>query len=100
MGNSSRRSAIKNIVLGSVAVGGISTSGMAATSSENSSIEPMKLKGNINHAVCRWCYSSIPLEEFCKSAKEMGIKAIDLVGPKDWEILKKYDLYSKLIKQV
>jgi hydroxypyruvate isomerase len=96
MGNSTRRSAIKNIVLGSVAVGGITSSGMAATSPENASIEPMKLKGNINHAVCRWCYSSIPLEEFCKSAKEIGIKAIDLVGPKDWEILKKYDLYSSM----
>ena len=54
------------------------------------------LKGNINHAVCRWCYSSIPLEEFCKSAKEIGIKAIDLVGPKDWDVLKKYDLDSSM----
>ena len=26
----------------------------------------------------------------------MGIKAIDLVGPKDWPTLKKYGLYSSM----
>ena len=47
-----------------------------------------KLKGNINHSACRWCYSSIPLEEFCQSAKKIGLVGIDLVGPKDWDMLK------------
>ena len=54
------------------------------------------MKGNINHSVCRWCYNSIPLEEFCAAAKKMGIKAVDLVGPKDWPTLKKYGLYSSM----
>lgn len=56
----------------------------------------MSLKGNINHAVCRWCYGSIPMEDFCKATSEMGIKAIDLVGPEDWAMLKKYGLYSSM----
>lgn len=50
------------------------------------------LKGNINHSVCQWCYSSIPLEDLCAAAKEIGIKSIDLLGEKDWPILKKFDL--------
>ncbi len=50
------------------------------------------LKGNINHSVCKWCYNKIPLEEFCKSAKEMGITSLDLIDPKDWATLKKYGL--------
>lgn len=54
------------------------------------------LKGNINHSACRWCYNSIPLEEFCAAAKKIGLKAIDLVGPKDWPTLKKYGLYSSM----
>ncbi len=54
------------------------------------------LKGNINHSVCRWCYSKIPLDDLCKSAKEMGIKSIDLVGPDEWPTLKKYGLTSAL----
>ena len=55
-------------------------------SSSETEIHP-HLKGNINHSVCRWCYNSVPLEEFCAAVKEMGFKAIDLVGPKDWPTL-------------
>ena len=25
-----------------------------------------KVKGNINHSVCRWCYNKIPLPELCR----------------------------------
>src|SRR3546814_4330531 len=50
------------------------------------------LKGNINHSVCRWCYNSLSMDELCKSAKEMGITGIDLVGPKDWATVKKHGL--------
>ena len=57
---------------------------------------PVKLKGNINHSVCRWCFDSIPFEEFCVSVKEIGIPAIDLVAPKDWPLLQKYGLYSSM----
>jgi hydroxypyruvate isomerase len=56
----------------------------------------MKLKGNINHSVCRWCYDFLTLDELCSSAKEIGIIAIDLVGPKDWPVLQKYDLDSSM----
>ncbi len=98
MTNPSRRSAIKNIMLGSVAAGGITTSGMASILPQEQLNQKNNtpLKGNINHAVCRWCYSDIPLDQLCKNAKEIGIKGIDLVGPKDWETLKKYDLYSSM----
>ncbi|RZK01700.1 MAG: hydroxypyruvate isomerase, partial [Flavobacterium sp.] len=46
------------------------------------------LKGNINHSACRWCYADIPLDELCLQAKKIGLKGIDLVGPKEWETLK------------
>ncbi|HEY0896533.1 MAG TPA: TIM barrel protein [Sphingobacteriaceae bacterium] len=54
------------------------------------------LKGNINHSVCRWCYEFLPLEELCKVAAEIGLKGIDLVGPKDWPVLKKHGLESTM----
>lgn len=55
-----------------------------------------KLKGNINHSVCRWCFDFLSLEELCVKAKKIGIKAIDLVGPDDWSILQRYDLDSSM----
>lgn len=54
------------------------------------------LKGRINHSACRWCYSSVPFEDLCKSAKEIGMKSLELTGPAEWEILKKYDLTSAM----
>jgi len=63
---------------------------------ESKSEDLLKLKGNINHSVCRWCYDSIPLETFCQSVKGIGLPAIDLVAPKDWPMLQKYGLYSSM----
>ena len=57
---------------------------------------PVVRKGNIRHSVCRWCFNDVPLDEFCRFVKQIGISAIDLVGPKDWPVLQKYGLYSSM----
>ncbi len=54
------------------------------------------LKNNINHSVCHWCFNNIPLEDFLKKLNELGIKAIDLMGPNEWPLLKKYGIYSSM----
>ena len=53
---------------------------------------PTELKNNINHSVCQWCYSSIPLDELAKAAKEMGLKSIDLLKPEEWATAQKHGL--------
>ena len=91
----SRRSAIKGIIATTVAFNiPLGLSGMTPNEEKNISLDI--LKGNINHSVCRWCFSSIDLETLCIEAKKIGIVAIDLVGPKDWPILQKYGLYSAM----
>jgi len=88
-----RRSAIINMITGTVALGAAG----ALTSFTSADQQPaMKLKGNINHSVCPWCYKGISLDELCVAAKEMGIKGIDLLGPKDWPTVKKYGLDSPM----
>jgi len=89
----SRRNVIRNLVIGSLSIGSISH---VRASSPSSDEKPLELKGNINHAVCRWCYSTVPWEEFCVGAKAMGIKAVDLVGPAEWPILQKHGLDSSM----
>lgn len=54
------------------------------------------LSGNVNHSVCRWCYSKIEFEDLCKAAKKIGLTSIELTGPDEWPILKKYDLTSAM----
>ncbi len=91
----SRRNAIKNMVAGTATMGAgaLLSSFTAGDHTDNNSTA---LKGNINHSVCRWCYGSIQLEEFCVAAKKMGITAIDLVGPADWPVLQKHGIYSSM----
>lgn len=62
----------------------------------NEENKEIKLKGNIHHSVCRWCYKDISLEQLCTEAKQMGLKGIDLVGPSDWPVLKQYGLESSM----
>ena len=92
---SSRRKLIKNMIAGS-AVLATGTQLLSSYAPKPKSEEPVKLKGHINHSVCRWCFDSIPFEEFCISVKDISIPAIDLVTPKDWPLLQKYGLYSSM----
>ena len=55
-----------------------------------------ELKGRINHSACRWCYSSIPFEELVKTASSYGMASIELTGPAEWDMLKKYGLTSAM----
>ena len=85
-----RRKAIKNLVLGGSAVVGASAISWADKGMDRS------LKGNINHSVCQWTYNFLPLEELCKAVKKIGFSAIDLIAPKDWPMLQKYNIYSSM----
>jgi hydroxypyruvate isomerase len=70
--------------------------GMQSLAAGNGTDEPIALKGNINHSVCRWCFSQLTLPELCVVAKDMGLKAIDLIGPKEWPVLKAHGLDSSM----
>ena len=43
--------------------------------------------GRTNHSACRWCYSSIPLEELADQGKDLGLKGIDLLAAKEWSVV-------------
>lgn len=56
----------------------------------------LELKNNIHHSACRWCYQDIPLETLLQHFNTLGIKAIDLVGPEEWPLLKKYNIHASM----
>ncbi len=88
-----RRKLIKAMAIGTTAA----FAAPAITFAKQFEVEQeLKLKGNINHSVCQWTYNFMPLEDLCKTVKEIGFNAIDLIGPKDWPILQKYSIYSSM----
>ncbi|MEO6719154.1 MAG: TIM barrel protein [Ferruginibacter sp.] len=93
--NQNRRNAIKSMLVGTAAIGS-STMLSSFTPKENTDETPLVFKGNINHSVCAWCYNFLTLEELCIAVKKIGFSAIDLVGPKDWAVLKKHGIFSSM----
>ena len=89
---SSRRTLLKQIASGTLAAAVIHP--LHAFAAEN--MEEEKLKGNINHSVCQWTYGFLPLEQLCMEAKKIGLKAIDLIAPKDWPVLQQHGLICSM----
>lgn len=89
-----RRKAIQ--LMATAAASGATLYAMGNNEKKQEKETSMKLRGNITHSVCRWTYGFLSLDELCKVANEIGLKAIDLVGPKDWEVLKKNGLDSSM----
>jgi len=59
--------------------------------------EKLQLKGRLKQSVARWCYDKIPLDQLARECAAMGLKGIDLLGPKDWETVKKYGLVPTMM---
>ena len=86
--------ALKNMLAGTATLG--AASALSSFMPASNKAATVALKGNINHSVCRWCYNDLSLDQLCAAAKDIGLKGIDLVGPKDWPTLKKYNLDSPM----
>jgi hydroxypyruvate isomerase len=89
----SRRTAVKHLAAGAAAVTAATRLSPSAQGAEPSAA----LKGRINHSACRWCYGKIPLDELCSAGKEMGLVGIDLLGPDDFETVKKHGLVCTMV---
>ena len=88
-----RRILIKNLTLSSFLLPSVFD--LRATEiSENLALA--KLKNNINHSVCAWTFNQLSIEELCLLVKKIGFEAIDLVEPKDFAVLKKYNIYCSM----
>ena len=91
-----RRTAIKSLATGAAAVAAT----QAITSQVSAAHHDSKLKGNINHSVCKWCYKGIELDPFCEAVKGMGLKAVDLIAIEDFPTLQKHGLSCSLVTGV
>ena len=69
----------------------------AAALSQRLSAADAAAKTRVNHSVCKWCYSKIPIEDLCKSAKDIGLSSIELLEPADFAMLKQYGLNCAMV---
>ena len=85
----SRRSALKTAAIATVA-GALHQRLGAADNA-------IGTRGRVNHSVCKWCYPKIDLEALCVAGKEMGLKSVELLQPKEIATLKKHGLTCAMV---
>src|SRR5216117_880293 len=52
--------------------------------------------GRLKQSVSRWPYREIPLPAFARAAAGMGLAAIDLLGPEDWDPVREAGLVCSM----
>ena len=86
-----RREALRAALVGGVAAVGATGGFSMADETKKYSI-PEGFKGDIKQSVCKWCFGSYPMAEFCDVVKSMGLVGVDLVDWKDWELVRDHGL--------
>jgi hydroxypyruvate isomerase len=86
MSSMTRREALATA--GAAAAGTVLAGAGTAAQSQGSAVKVGRLK----QSVCRWCYQRIPLDDLCKGIKDIGLTAIDLLQPEEWETADRYGL--------
>jgi hydroxypyruvate isomerase len=67
-------------------LGGLAAAGAALASPAAAAARPAPNAGRLKQSVCRWPYNHIPLPEFCRRAKQIGLEAIDLLQLDEWSV--------------
>lgn len=92
----SRRSALKATAPALAAAAALSHRLNAA----EESLGTAKLKGQINHSVCRWCYSKVKLEDLCREGKRMGLQSVELLELKEIDVAKQFGLTCAMVSGI
>jgi hydroxypyruvate isomerase len=95
MKSMTRKEMISRLTAGALGVG-VSSMLPSILAMKSNSNDPLDLKGNINHSMCRWTYGQLSMEELCRAVNGIGFSAIDLVGPGEWDILKEHGIDSSM----
>lgn len=89
MSNISRRNMLRTVLSGVTMVSVPSVSWPDQTT-------PVQRKGNIRQSVSRWCYQKTPLDQLCAYAAQIGLKAVDLLNPEEWDVPTRYGLICSM----
>lgn len=83
--NLSRRLMFKGMVAAAAIVGSKSS----ARALESA---PATRKGRIKQSVARWCYPKMSVDELAAYGAQIGLRAVDLLNPDEFEIPRRYGL--------
>jgi hydroxypyruvate isomerase len=70
-----------------------------ATAFPAGAAQPAAVKGRLRQSATLGCFGKLrsDLEEVCRIASKVGLKGLDLVGPKEYPVMRKYELIPTMI---
>jgi hydroxypyruvate isomerase len=86
MESMNRRQAVGTVLGAAGALAG--TLGGTRTRPGTTAVQPSPGPGRLKQSVSYWPYSKIPLPDFAKAAKGIGLAAVDLLQPEEWAVVK------------
>jgi hydroxypyruvate isomerase len=89
----SRRNALKNMAASALVL----ASAPAQAARTLASLPENELPGRLRQSVCRWCFSHLSMQELCDAGKAIGLEAIDLVAPADFDTVRKAGLKVSMV---
>jgi len=85
---------------GAIAINSISTHPLHAedNAAMPQATPPVNAKtGRLNQSVCKWCFSSMKLDELATEVAGLGMAGIDLLDPAEFETVKKHGLVCTMV---
>jgi len=76
--------------------GGAAALGTALGTVAPAGVTARPVAGRLKQSVCRWAFGGVALPELCKAGAAMGLAAIDLLQPADWERVREFGLVCSL----
>lgn len=80
----------------SLAAGGLALGSKAGAADASALTEKVR-SGRLNQSVCKWCFGSMSVDDLALAAAGMGLVAIDLLTPKDFETVKQHGLVCSMV---
>ena len=59
-------------------------------------ISGISRQGRIRQSACQWCYRPMSIDQLAQAAAKIGLQAIDLLQPDDYEIPRRYGLVCSM----
>jgi hydroxypyruvate isomerase len=87
-----RRTAIQCLASGAIALSAQRT----AHAVQPSSPVPRRSSARLAQSACYWPFSSVPLDDFCRTARELGLAAVDLLQPEEWPVAARHGLVCSM----
>jgi hydroxypyruvate isomerase len=86
----------RELLAASAGAVGLAVFGRPLAATDKLAAPEPRATGRLKQSVCRWIYQDMPLPQFSRAARDLGLVAIDLLHPDEWPVARDAGLVSSM----